>query len=536
MKVPVALALPNGLAVTEIEMIDEVLTLTAVSVQMRACCPLCGVCASRVHSRYVRRLTDLPCGGQHVCLLVCVRKFFCQVSTCVRKIFAERLTPFVEPWARVTQRLYQIVQVLGLATGGRLGVRVTDRLGIQTCRTTILRRIMALPMLPVKHVSELGIDDFSFRRGKKFGTILVDMQSHQTIDLLPDRKKETAAAWMRAHPEIDLVSRDRGGDYAAGAREGAPQATQVADRFHVLKNLGEALEGVLARHLAAHRTRLTEESRATPLETAQPRQPPKGSPKAAARSQAKREERLAQYQQVVTLRKLGFSQTAIAKQVGIGHATVSRWLSSETFPEQQPCQQRMKLDSHLPFLRERWEAGCHNIALLHRELVAAGHTLSYRLVHKQLARYLPEGRKNPQTPIQLPRPPVLARHAVFLFLRRPTEELSSEDQETLALLRSLHTEVDQAYTLVQQFANMLRTRTGEQLDDWLSSVRASQIRELQGFVLSVVRDKAAVVAGLTLPQNNGLVEGKVNKLKLIKRMMYGRAEFPLLRQRVLHAL
>ena len=115
MKVPVALALPNGLAVMEIEMIDEVLTLTAVSAQIRACCPLCGVCASRVHSRYIRRLTDLPCGGQRVCLLVCVRKFFCQVSTCARKIFAERLTPFVEPWARVTRRLYQIVQVLGLA-------------------------------------------------------------------------------------------------------------------------------------------------------------------------------------------------------------------------------------------------------------------------------------------------------------------------------------------------------------------------------------------------------------------------------------
>ena len=115
MKVPVALALPNGLAVTEIEMIDEVLTLTAVSLQMCPCCPLCGVCASRVHSHYTRKLTDLPCGGQRVCLLVCVRKLFCEVSTCARKIFAERLTPFAQPWARVTQRLYQIVQILGLA-------------------------------------------------------------------------------------------------------------------------------------------------------------------------------------------------------------------------------------------------------------------------------------------------------------------------------------------------------------------------------------------------------------------------------------
>jgi hypothetical protein len=144
----------------------------------------------------------------------------------------------------------------------------------------------------------------------------------------------------------------------------------------LLKNLGEALAGLLARHLAVYRTHQTEESRATSLETAQPRQPPQASPKATALSQAKREERLAQYQQVVTLRTLGFSQTAIATQVGIGHATVSRWLNSDTFPEQQPRQQRMELDSHLPFLRERWEAGCHTIAQLHRELVAAGYTLS----------------------------------------------------------------------------------------------------------------------------------------------------------------
>jgi hypothetical protein len=259
------------------------------------------------------------------------------------------------------------------------------------------------------------------------------------------------------------------------------------------------------------------------------------SPKAAQQKQAKREERLAQYTQVVTLQKLGFSQTAIAGQVGIGHATVSRWLGSGTFPEQQPRPRKIGLDPHLPFLRERWEAGCHNIAQLYRELVAGGYTHSYESVYEQLVRLLPEGRKNPQAPDLLPRPPVLARQAVFLFLRRPAD-LSSEEQETLALLRSLHSEVNQAYELVQQFAHMLRTRTGEQLDDWLEKVRASQIRAFQSFVLGVERDKAAVLAGLTLPQNNGVVEGKVNKLKLIKRMGYGRAGFPLLRQRVLHAL
>jgi transposase len=172
---------------------------------------------------------------------------------------------------------------------------------------------MVLPTGAVERVSELGIDDFSFRRRKKFGTILVDMQHHKVIDLLPDREAETSAAWMATHPEIVLVSRDRGGDYASAAASGAPQAIQCADRFHVMKNLGEALEGVLARHLAAHRTQLTEQIRARPLETAQPKQSPKLSPKATQQSQAKREERLAGYQHVVTLQKLGFSQTAEAR-------------------------------------------------------------------------------------------------------------------------------------------------------------------------------------------------------------------------------
>ena len=546
MKVKPVLALPEGLEVTAIEMIDEVLTITAVSIQVDPCCPLCGTPALRVHSRYTRQITDLPCSGQQVRLLVQVRKCFCQVPGCARKIFLERLTPFVEPWARVTRRLYQIVQILGLATGGRLGIRVTDRLGIQTSRHTILRRIMALPTEPVGKVPQIGIDDFSFRRGRKFGTIVVDLQTRKVLDVL-HRTADTSAAWMSTHPEIEVVSRDRGGDYAAAARKAVPGATQTADRFHLLKNLGEALEGVLARHLAAQRKRQTETARATPILASQIPQSPNVLPKNVVLSQAKREERLAQYQQVVALRQLGFSQTAIAEHVGIGHATVSRWLRSGTFPEQQPRPRSASVDPHLPRLIERWETGCYTIAELHRELVADGYSHQYNSVYRRLARSFPEerkkrltrsapsGQKKQEAPDQLPRPPVLARQAMFLFLRRP-EELSAEDQETLVLLRSLHPEIDQAYELVQQFAQMLRTRTGERLDDWLCHVKESRIRELQGFVAGVIRDKAAVVAGLTLPQNNGLVEGKVNKLKLIKRMGYGRAGFALLRQRVLHAL
>jgi transposase len=331
------------------------------------------------------------------------------------------------------------------------------------------------------------------------------------------------------------VGRDRGGDFASAATTGAPQAKQCADRFHLIQNLGETLEGVLARHLAAHRKSQTQRSWTTPLSNVPSKPPTKRKPKEAELSQAKREERLAKYQQVVALRKQGFSHTAIASQVGIGHATVSRWLSSETFPEQQPRPRKMALDPHLPFLRQRWEAGCHNIAELYRELVGRFYTHSYHSVHEQLVRLLPEGKKNAVKGGDLAPTPLSSRQATFLFLRR-SEELEADEQEALTMLRHLHPEVNLAYDLVQQFAQMLRTRTGEQLDNWLERVKASQIHELQGFVAGVERDKAAVAAGLTLPQNNGVVEGNVNKLKLIKRMMYGRAKLLLLRQRVLHAL
>jgi transposase len=364
---------------------------------------------------------------------------------------------------------------------------------------------------------------------------LVNLETRHVVDPLPDRKAETSAAWMRHYPDLMAVSRDRGGDYAAAASASAPQATQCADRFHVIKNLGEALEGLLARHFAAHRTRVVQESRATPLPIVQEKGPPKVSPKQAIVSHAKREERLAQYEQVMTLRKQGFSQTAIASQVGIGHATVSRWLRHGTFPEQKSPKLRTKFDPHLKEVAERWEAGCHNIAQLHRELVAAGHTLTYRNVYRQLVRYLPDGRKNLASADQLPRSPVLARQAVFLFLRR-TIELSAEETETLALLRSLHAEMDQAYELVQQFTQMLHERRGMHLDTWLAQVNQSDIPELCSFATGVEKDKEAVRAGLTWWINNGVVEGHVTKLKLLKRSMYGRAGFPLLRQRVLHAV
>jgi len=330
------LQLPEGMQIEQIQITENGLVIEVAATTSTSCCPLCSQASSSIHCHYRRILRDVPCAGRPVQLRLTISKFTCRNPYCKRKVFAERLPDFVEPFARMTLRYGQQITSIGLATCGKGGARLAARLGIRTTRQTILRRIMALPDFPAESILFLGIDDFAFLRGRRFGTILVNLETRHVVDLLPDRKAQTSASWMRQFPDLMAVSRDRGGDYAAAAKAAAPQATQCADRFHVIKNLGEALEGLLARHLAAHRTRLTGESKATPLSPAQLGQPPKLSPKEAELSQAKREERLARYQQVVALRKQGFSQTAIADQVGIGHATVSRWLERGAFPEQQP--------------------------------------------------------------------------------------------------------------------------------------------------------------------------------------------------------
>jgi len=319
-----------------------------------------------------------------------------------------------------------MVQIIGLATGGRLGVRVTDRMGIQTSRLTILRRIMALPAEAVGQVIQLGIDDFSFKRGRTFGTILVNMQTHQVIDVLADRKAETSATWMASHREIKLVSRDRGGDYASAAAIGAPQAVQCADRFHMLKNLGEALEGCLARHLAAKRQKQTQETvdEHSPIQHAS--RSVRRSPKVERLQQAYREERLACYEQVMALHKLGMSQATIAERVGIGHSTVSRWLAASTLPETTRGPYVSRLDPYLPYLFQRWEAGCHNIAALFRELVDRGYKGSYESVRDHLVRQLPRSarRTPPKEPSSLQRlcPPGKRPSCSFLGLNKWTRK------------------------------------------------------------------------------------------------------------------
>jgi len=529
-------SLPEGMRVEQIQITENGLAIQVVATSATSCCPLCSQASASIHCHYRRTLRDVPCAGRRVQLFLTVRKFSCRNPCCSRKVFAERFPTFVEPWARMTVRHCQQIASIGLATCGKAGARLAARLGIQVTRQTILRRIMDLPDSSTGSILFLGIDDFSFRRGCRFGTILVNLESRRVVELLPDRKADSSAAWMRQHPDLMVVSRDRGGEYASAAATGAPQAIQCADRFHLLKNLGEAVEDLLARHLAASRKTqvqkaLQEQTPAWP-ETRTPRrsEKPEGLPS------VHEQDRRALYEQMIALHEQGMTQSAIAQQIGVHLRTVQRWLAAGAFPEQKRSRYVSRLDPYLPYIFRRWEEGCHNMARLFEELVAQGYQGSYASVRDNIVRRLQfDGRKTPAGPS--PKAPVLAtsRQAAFLFLRCP-EKLRGGEQETLVKLRQISPEVDQAYELVQQFAAMLRSRRGDHLDAWLTQVESSKIPELLSFASGIEKDKDAVRNGLTWWINNGVVEGHVTKLKLIKRQGYGRAGFPLLRKRVLHAV
>jgi len=522
--------------------VNDLLRVEVVSTRSSSRCPLCFHPARRIHSRYTRVVADVPCGGFQVQLVLQVRKFFCDTPQCPRKIFTERLSVFVHPWARMTTRLSQMLQALSLATCGELGTRLASRLGIHTSPTTLLRQVMALPTAPPGPVSILGIDDWSFRRGRKFGTILVDLQAHQVIELLPDRKTETATVWMQTHDEIEIVSRDRGEDYAAAARLGAPQARQVADRFHLTKNLVEVVEVVLARCRAEiRRASQPEQAQATPLPASESPLPsaldwrplhPHSQEHARLAHHAQRYDR---YQQMLVLRAQGLTSKDIARRLGMKDRTARHWLQQGIPAEAWRRRKRSSLfDPYAAYVLKQWQDGHRNGLRLFEELQARGYRGSPRTVYRFLAA-LKSRRLGPGDIPEWPLQDFTAHEAVWLFVRDP-DELDDTQREELAAIRQASATAESTYQLVQDFMQMVRHRKGERLDGWLKQVTLSQLPEFRRLVHSLNRDKAAVVAGLTLPWSQGQVEGQITKLKLIKRTMYGRADFPLLRQRVLHAL
>ena len=540
MRVTPAAFLPHlkGLRFEQIDVTPHLITLTVAAVHATARCPVCRRCSTNVHSYYTRTVADLPWSGIRVMLCVHTRRFVCSVVTCVRKIFCERLTPFVAVYGRRTHNVRASLERIGLALAGRAGARLAAPEGTPTRRMTQLRLVRALPCPAISTPAVVGVDDFARRKGRTYASIVCDLERHCLLDLLPDASADTWAAWLAAHPSVTTVSRDRGQPYAEGTTRGAPTAVQVADRWHLLRNVSDALERVLAHEHAALRAASADTDPADPADPADTTAIPPVSgrrPTRADRESAARQAmRTARYEEVRRLSRQGHSYTAVAQLLHLHRATVSTYAQAQTAPVVQRRRRRRPIiDAYRPYLDQRWQDGCHSVTVLLHEIRAQGYRGSYITCANYIAELRPAGVGHVSR-VRSAKPAVAPRHVAWLFLCRP-DTLTDKPAAMLARLCTTSATLATAYTLVQRFAAMARERQGEQLDTWIQDAAASGIAELRGFADGLRTDKAAVQAGLTLPWSQGQTEGFVNKVKMLKRQMFGRAKLDLLRQRVLLA-
>jgi transposase len=538
-----------SLAAYHVDTTATQITLQVRSMQTSVPCPLCATPARRIHSRYTRTLADLPWADYRVCLQLRVRKWFCRNRSCRRHIFTERLPTVAAPWARRTLRLAQRLVAVGIALGGKAGVSLSQRWGLAVSRNTLLRLLRKLPVPPCATPTVLGVDDFALRKRHTYGTILVDLERRQPVALLPDRTAETVAQWLREHPGVEVIARDRSSAYAEGARQGASAATQVADRFHLLQNLAEALYQVFATQshaLDAVNETLSQQPVPLPDGVAAVPVPPRATPALAQQRAAQRQaRRQARHEQVWALHRQGWTGATIAQHIGLSLRTVQRDLRTATFAgrKRRSDHGNSVLTPYKGYLLERWNAGCYTAMRLFRDLRQRGYAGGYGVVaayarRLRQAQGLPPGHRRARQPLptvaEPPCQPLTPRRATWLVLRRKEKRTEAEAQQ-LAQLRAQQAEVAEAVDLAQDFATLVRQRQPAQLDPWLQRATTSTLEALQRFASGLRDDYEAVKAGVTLPWSTGPVEGHINRLKMLKRQMFGRARLDLLSRRFVGA-
>ncbi|WP_433891271.1 ISL3 family transposase [Streptomyces sp. CA-111067] len=513
-------------AVLSVDVNTETVRIDAHGIANGAVCPVCGAWSNRVHGSYLRFPTDVPSGDRSVVLQLRVRRFTCENSGCARRTFVEQIPGLTRRHGQWTERLRSTLAAVGLALAGRAGARLARVLGVPVSRSTVLRLVDALPEPEIPAPRVVGVDEYATRKGRHYGTVLIDIETRRPVDLLPDREASSLAAWLAERPCVEVVCRDRAPFFAEGASAGAPQALQVADRWHLWHNLSEAAERAVAQHRRCLRALVPAAPEAEPVPASEDES--SGSPWPTGHRFADRTR--SRHAAVHALLEAGHSLRSVQRQLGMAWHTVRRFADAERPDDLFTGQWQDRpsvLDDYKPYLDDRWNEGFTNAWKLWEEIVPLGYKGSYQRVRA----YVHKKRISPRPVTARPPSP---RTVSGWILRRP-ETLTEPERLQLKAVRTQCPELDALTRHVRSFATMLTYRQGERLPAWLDAVRRDDLPSLHTLAAGIDRDLDAVIAGLTLPWSSGAVEGHVNRIKMLKRQMFGRAGFKLLRKRVLLA-
>jgi transposase len=540
-----------GKRITDWQWDGPQLMVSACSTVKSAACPVCGRRSRRLHGCYHRRLAECPCLGHPVWIDLEVRRFRCRNRRCPRRTFAERVEPLTLPRQRSTGRLAEARRYIALALGGKAGARLAALLGMAASGDTLLRLLRrSPPAAPEEPLTVVGIDDWALARGHCYGTIVVDLQRRRPVALLPDRDTATVRDWLKEHDSIRIMARDRASAYADAVRQALPDAVQVADRWHLIKNLSEALQRLLSRlssrlrEAANDKPAVAEDSNASsaPADVGPPSPPPTPTatraPAAQRRVDHNRERRLALYEEVMQLHTAGRPLRAIARELGLDRRTVRHFVQSQGFPERAVrAALPGSMDSIKPYLQARAAQGCTNAAQIWRELVDRGVKIGHSCVRLAFqALRLPDtaGTSTPpaQPGVKAPSPSRACAWLLGWKERHCDESTAQEHQRFAVRLCELEPAVATARKLALRFMGVLTNHDSEGLEQWLVQAESCEVIEMQRFAAGLQEDLAAVRAAVALPWSSGQVEGQNNRLKLIKRQMYGQADLDLLEIRV----
>jgi transposase len=538
---PLLSFVPRSLKVTRVLPASDRVTIEATSGTASAACPVCCTASRRVHSAYRRSLRDLPWQGRPVTIEIAARRFHCLNRGCGRRTFAEPLTEVASRSGRRTGRLRELQRHLGLALGGEAGARLAARIAVPTSPDTLLRLASARSNTErVATPRVLGIDDWAWKRGRRYGTVVVNLETNEVIDLLPDREAATVATWLKDRPGVEIVARDRAGAYADGIRQGAPGAVQVADRWHLLRNLGEAVQALGDRHSAAARRaamdvrahlKAVQASVAMPVDSPVPPSSPTAAQQASAASLARRQ---SLYEEAARLHGLGATISRIAGEIGADRKTVRGWLHLGRAPQWKQPSCDSILDPFKPVLGRRWSEGCRNAAQLWRELGALGFRGGASVVrdwaagHRGAYPLQGESASGPLPPVW----PIPSGYRLARLLMTSRSRLDAEERIFIARLLDDEPALGVAVTWAKRLNKLLRRRVADDFNDVLSAAAGTLLSK---FAASLRRDFDAINAALVLPWTTSPVEGQINRIKMLKRTMYGRAGFELLRARVLNS-